>query len=119
MSIALFVAGRYLRSSQREGFVSVIAYMAVGGVILGVAALVIILSVTNGFAGEIKSRLIGMNAHINIRRYDGGPIAEWRGLLEKVQGYAEVVGAAPVVDSKVIITAQRDRSRVDGVATIP
>ena len=115
MSIALFVAGRYLRSSQREGFVSVIAYMAVGGVILGVAALVIILSVTNGFAGEIKSRLIGMNAHINIRRYDGGPIAEWRGLLEKVQGYAEVVGAAPVVDSKVIITAQRDRRRVDGI----
>ena len=53
MSIAFFVAGRYLRAKQREGFVSVIAYMAVGGVILGVAALVIILSVTNGFAGEI------------------------------------------------------------------
>jgi len=47
VSIALFVAGRYLRSKQREGFFSVIAYMAVGGVILGVAALVIILSVTN------------------------------------------------------------------------
>ena len=115
MSISLFVAGRYLRSDQREGFISVIAYMAVGGVILGVAALVIILSVTNGFAGEIKSRLIGMNAHINIRRFDGGPIEDWSVLLERVRGYAEIVGAAPVVDSKVIIASQRDLGRVDGI----
>ncbi|MEE3260115.1 MAG: FtsX-like permease family protein [Candidatus Latescibacterota bacterium] len=115
MSVAFFVAGRYLRSKQREGFVSVIAYMAVGGVIMGVAALVIILSVTNGFAGEIKNRLIGMNAHINIRRFDGGPIKDWRALVERVQGYAEVVGAAPVVDSKVIIASKRDLGRVDGI----
>jgi lipoprotein-releasing system permease protein len=115
VSISFFVAGRYLRSKQREGFVSVIAYMAVGGVILGVAALVIILSVTNGFAGEIKSRLIGMNAHVNIRRFDGGPIEDWGALLERVKGFAEVVGAAPVVDSKVIIASQRDLSRVDGI----
>ncbi|MDE2703565.1 MAG: ABC transporter permease [Gemmatimonadota bacterium] len=115
MSIALFVAGRYLRSKQREGFFSVIAYMAVGGVILGVAALVIILSVTNGFAGEVKNRLIGMNAHVNIRRFDGGPIADWDALLEQVKGAAGVVGAAPVVDSKVIIASQLDLGRVDGV----
>ena len=115
MSIALFVAGRYLRSKQREGFFSVIAYMAVGGVILGVAALVIILSVTNGFAGEVKNRLIGMNAHVNIRRFDGGPIADWDALLEQVKGAAGVVGAAPVVDSKVIIASQLDLGRVDGI----
>ena len=115
MSIALFVAGRYLRSKQREGFFSVIAYMAVGGVILGVAALVIILSVTNGFAGEVKNRLIGMNAHVNIRRFDGGPIADWDALLEQVKGAAGVVGAAPVVDSKVIVASQLDLGRVDGI----
>ena len=115
MSIALFVAGRYLRSKQREGFFSVIAYMAVGGVILGVAALVIILSVTNGFAGEVKNRLIGMNAHVNVRRFDGGPIAGWDALLQQVQGAAGVVGAAPVVDSKVIIASQLDLGRVDGI----
>lgn len=115
MSIALFVAGRYLRSKQREGFFSVIAYMAVGGVILGVAALVIILSVTNGFAGEVKNRLIGMNAHVNIRRFDGGPIADWDALLQQVKGAAGVVGAAPVVDSKVIIASQLDLGRVDGI----
>ena len=89
--------------------------MAVGGVILGVAALVIILSVTNGFAGEVKNRLIGMNAHVNIRRFDGGPIADWDALLQQVQGAAGVVGAAPVVDSKVIIASQLDLGRVDGI----
>ena len=115
MSIALFVAYRYLRSKQREGFFSVIAYMAVGGVILGVAALVIILSVTNGFAGEVKNRLIGMNAHVNIRRFDGGPIADWDALLQQVKGADGVVGAAPVVDSKVIIASQLDLGRVDGI----
>ena len=115
MSIALFVAGRYLRSKQREGFFSAIAYMAVGGVILGVAALVIILSVTNGFAGEVKNRLIGMNAHVNVRRFDGGPIAGWDALLQQVKGAAGVVGAAPVVDSKVIIASQLDLGRVDGI----
>ena len=115
MSIALFVAGRYLRSKQREGFFSVIAYMAVGGVILGVAALVIILSVTNGFAGEVKNRLIGMNAHVNVRRFDGGPIEGWNALLQQVKGAVGVVGAAPVVDSKVIIASQLDLGRVDGI----
>ena len=115
MSIALFVACRYLRSKQREGFFSVIAYMAVGGVILGVAALVIILSVTNGFAGEVKNRLIGMNAHVNVRRFDGGPIAGWDALLQQVKGAAGVVGAAPVVDSKVIVASQLDLGRVDGI----
>ena len=59
--------------------------MAVGGVVLGVAALVIILSVTNGFSGEIKNRLVGMNAHINIRRFDGAAIKEYRALVDKLK----------------------------------
>ena len=67
------------------------------------------------FAGEVKNRLIGMNAHVNIRRFDGGPIAGWDALLQQVKGAAGVVGAAPVVDSKVIIASQLDLGRVDGI----
>ena len=89
--------------------------MAVGGVVLGVAALVIILSVTNGFSGEIKNRLVGMNAHINIRRFDGAAIKEYRALVDKLKEWPEVIGAAPVVDSKVIIVSKRDFSRIDGI----
>tara|TARA_B100001115_G_C15846686_1_gene427028 strand:- start:3084 stop:4346 length:1263 start_codon:yes stop_codon:yes gene_type:complete len=115
LNISLFIALRYLRSKQTSGFVSVIAYMAVGGVVLGVAALVIILSVTNGFSGEIKSRLVGMNAHINIRRFDGAAIKEYRALVDKLKEWPEVIGVAPVVDSKVIIVSKRDFSRIDGI----
>ncbi len=115
MNISLFIALRYLRSKQTSGFVSVIAYMAVGGVVLGVAALVIILSVTNGFSGEIKNRLVGMNAHINIRRFDGAAIKEYRALVDKIKEWPEVIGVAPVVDSKVIIVSKRDLSRIDGI----
>ena len=115
MNISLFIALRYLRSKQTSGFVSVIAYMAVGGVVLGVAALVIILSVTNGFSGEIKNRLVGMNAHINIRRFDGAAIKDYRALIDKLKEWPEVIGVAPVVDSKVIIVSKRDFSRIDGI----
>ena len=82
---------------------------------LGVAALVIILSVTNGFSGEIKNRLVGMNAHINIRRFDGAAIKEYRALVDKIKEWPEVIGVAPVVDSKVIIVSKRDLSRIDGI----
>ena len=69
MSYELFIAKRYLRSKQTSGFISAIAYIAAGGVVLGVAALIIMLSVTNGFSGEVKDRLIGMNAHVTVQKY--------------------------------------------------
>jgi lipoprotein-releasing system permease protein len=115
VNVSFFIAQRYLRSKRKSGFVSVIAYMAVGGVVLGVAALIIILSVTNGFAGEVKNRLIGMNAHVSIQRFDGGAIEDYATLIDKVKAFPEVAGAAPVIESKVIIASKRDLSRVDGI----
>ena len=115
MNVSLYVARRYLISKKASGFISVIAYLAMGGVVLGVAALIIILSVTNGFAGEIKNRLIGMNAHVNIRRFDGGPIKNYKALIDSLSDWSDVIGAAPVIDSKVIIVSKRDFSHVDGI----
>ncbi len=115
MNVSLYMARRYLISKKASGFISVIAYLAMGGVVLGVAALIIILSVTNGFAGEIKNRLIGMNAHVNIRRFDGEPIANYKALIDSLSGWPDVIAAAPVIDSKVIIVSKRDFSRVDGI----
>ncbi|MEW6749818.1 MAG: FtsX-like permease family protein [Candidatus Latescibacterota bacterium] len=115
MSHEVFIARRYLRSSRKAGFISFITYIAIGGVVLGVAALVIILSVTNGFSGEVKNRLIGMNAHVSVRRLDGGPLGEYGPLLERIQALPEVAGASPVIDSKVIIAPRADTKKVDGV----
>ena len=105
MAYEFFIARRYLRSKQRTGLISLIAYMAAGGVILGVAALLIMLSVTNGFSGEVKNRLIGMNAHVMVQRFYSGPMEEYQGLLQKIAATPGVVAAAPVVDSKVVIAA--------------
>ncbi|MSR83245.1 MAG: FtsX-like permease family protein [Candidatus Latescibacteria bacterium] len=115
MSFPWFMASRYLRSKHRTGFVSTITYIAAGGVILGVAALVIMLSVTNGFTGEVKERLIGMQAHVTVQRLSGEGIEDFRGLVDQVGRFPGVAGAAPIIESKVLITARRDNGEVDGV----
>lgn len=112
MSFELFVARRYLQSKQRSGFLSVITVIAVGGVILGVAALIIMLSVTNGFSGEVKSRLIGMDAHVSIHRYYDKPIEEPSALIDSLKDYG-VTMAAPVVKGKVVLATGDDE--MDGV----
>ena len=117
MSYELFIAKRYLRSKQKTGFISIITYIAAGGVILGVAALIIMLSVTNGFSGEVKNRLIGMNAHVSIRRFYGGAIVDHDSLLQRVARFPGVVAAAPVIESGVVIAPKTGASAVpDGIA---
>ncbi len=115
MSYELFIARRYLRSKQTSGFISLIAYIAAGGVILGVAALIIMLSVTNGFSGEVKNRLIGMNAHVTIRKYYGEVLQDYGAILEKLKGFPGVEAAAPVVESKVVITPKTGNKEPDGI----
>ena len=66
MAYELFVAHRYLRSKRRTKFVSIITYISVSGVLVGVAALVIVLSLFNGFESEVRSRIIGERAHVNV-----------------------------------------------------
>ena len=104
MSYEFFIAKRYLQSKQHTGFISVVAFIAVGGVILGVAALVIMLSVTNGFSGEVRNRLIGMNAHVSIHRFYGEPIPAFEELIERASATEGVVAAAPVVEGKVVVS---------------
>jgi len=108
-----FIAKRYLQSKQRAGFISFITIIAVGGVILGVAALIIMLSVTNGFSGEVKSRLIGMNAHVSVARFHGDAIEDWSTVMDQVGGEPGVVAVAPVVEAKLVIASGDDE--MDGV----
>ncbi|NVJ92881.1 MAG: lipoprotein-releasing system transmembrane subunit LolC, partial [Methylocystaceae bacterium] len=60
------MAARYLRARRREGFVSVIAWFSLLGIALGVATLIIVMSVMNGFREELLSRILGINGHINV-----------------------------------------------------
>ena len=116
MLYELFVARRYMQSKQRAGFVSVITFIALGGVVLGVAALVIMLSVTNGFSGEVKSRLIGMNAHVNVGRYHGEPIEAPDSLIARILTEPGVAAAAPIIEGKLVLVAGVEAAEeMDGV----
>lgn len=97
------VAWRYLRSKKAEGFVSVIAGFSFAGIMLGVATLIIVMSVMNGFRQELFSRILGLGGHMNAYSqagalYDYTDIAE---TIKKVQGVENVT---PIVEGQTLLT---------------
>ncbi len=103
----LFIGLRYLRAKRRTRFVSFITAISLIGIALGVAALIVILSVMNGFEGELRSRLLSMAAHGHVTGPDGR-IDEWRAMTDAVAAEPGVSAAAPLVDMEGMIQAGGD-----------
>jgi len=93
-SLSWFIGLRYLRAHKRRGFVSFISLASLTGIALGVAALIIILSVMNGFETELRSRLLSMTAHASLTNNQDG-LSSWHELQTEVLTSAEVVSATP------------------------
>ncbi|WP_029448963.1 lipoprotein-releasing ABC transporter permease subunit [Candidatus Odyssella thessalonicensis] len=96
------IAFRYLRSSRQEGFISVIAWFSFIGIALGVATLIIVMSVMNGFRQELLQRIIGMNGHIAINAI-GRPFEDFDKALKTVQRVAGVVQVYPEIDRQAML----------------
>ncbi len=109
--VELFVGLRYLRAKRRTRFVSFITLISLLGVALGVAALIVILSVMNGFEGELRSRLLSMSAHGLVTGPDG-VTDDWRQLVEDTEVEEGVAAAAPVVQFEGMIQSGRDLQAV-------
>ena len=105
--VELFVGLRYLRAKRRTRFVSFITLISLLGIALGVAALIVILSVMNGFEGELRGRLLSMSAHGFVTGPDG-VTEDWRQLVDDIQAEEGVAAAAPVVELEGMIQAGRD-----------
>jgi len=105
--VELFVGLRYLRAKRRTRFVSFITLISLIGISLGVAALIVIMSVMNGFEGELRNRLLSMSAHGTVSGSDG-PIQDWRRLIEDVAAEEGVKAAAPFVQMEGMIQSGRD-----------
>jgi len=105
--VELFVGLRYLRAKRRTRFVSFITLISLIGIALGVAALIVILSVMNGFEGELRSRLLSMSAHGFVTGSDG-VTHDWRQLVEAVEEDEGVAAAAPVVELEGMIQSGRE-----------
>ena len=105
--VELFVGLRYLRAKRRTRFVSFITLISLLGVALGVAALIVILSVMNGFEGELRSRLLSMSAHGHVTGAND-VTSDWRSLVEAVREQEGVASAAPIVHMEGMIQSGRE-----------
>ncbi|MFV2004281.1 MAG: lipoprotein-releasing ABC transporter permease subunit [Gammaproteobacteria bacterium] len=106
----LFIGLRYIRAKRKNHFVSFIAFISIAGVALGVFALIVVLSVMNGFGNELRDRTLSMTSHATISGYDGY-LQDWPAVLEKAEKNAQVVAAAPYIRKEVMLTNGR---RVSG-----
>src|SRR5918996_3026336 len=93
------LAGRYLRTRRREGFVSVIAGFSFIGIMLGVATLIVVLSVMNGFRKELLDKIVGINGHIFMAPIDS-PLRDYAEVARRVAGAAGVRRAIPIVEGQ-------------------
>ena len=96
------IGTRYLRSTHRRGFVSFVALMSVCGLSLGVATLIVVLSVMNGFERELRSRILAVTSHATLTGFNG-TLGDWRTLAQRARRQAGVVAAVPYVESQAML----------------
>jgi len=95
------LSGRYLRARRREGFISVIAGFSFLGIMLGVATLIIVMAVMNGFRKELLGKILGMNGHIVVQPLES-PLTDWKDVAERISQVPGVRVAAPVIDGQAL-----------------
>src|SRR5215207_10535609 len=95
---------RYLRARRKEGFISVIAGFSFLGIMLGVATLIIVMAVMNGFRKELLDKILGLNGHILIQPLES-PLTDWAALAERIAQIPGVRLAAPIVEGQALATS--------------
>ena len=110
------VAMRYLRARRQEGFISVVAWFSLLGIALGVATLIIVMSVMGGFREELMGRILGLNGHIAVVGH-GRPITDYTNLVAIIGRVPGVVSVRPQIEGQVLATANNvaTGARVRGV----
>ncbi len=102
MGYPLTVALRYMASKKRS-MISISTALAIGGVLIGVAALTIVMSVTGGFQEQFREKVLGVNAHVLVLKYSID-FREYRDVMKKIEGVPGVVGVAPFVINPMMVT---------------
>ena len=105
MSYELFIALRYLRAKRRQAAVSVITGVAITGIAVGVAALLVALALATGFREEVQDKILGGTAHLNLLKPDNSGIADYRALTERVGKVTGVKAAAATMYDQVLLSA--------------
>ena len=100
MALERFIAFRYLRGKRRTGLISIITWISIVGVVVGTFALVVALSIANGFEREVRDRIVGTLAHAKIMQYHDQPIVNYDSVMAIVRKQPNVTGAAPYISGK-------------------
>ena len=110
MPLVWTIGLRYLRARRRSQFVSFISFASILGIVLGVAALIIVLSVMNGFEQTLRARLLQLSAHVEV---SGPRLDHWQSVAEQLAGHREVLAVDPYINGRALLRNGRD---VSGVA---
>ena len=117
MSFKTFIAWRYLRGAQGSengrGFLRFVSWVAIGGVAIGVATLLLALSIVRGFSQEIETKIVGFGAHVQVESIRHTPLTDASGLLTQIREQDAVVSIQPVVSEFVLL--RRSSQDIDGV----
>lgn len=105
------IALRYLRSRRREGLISVIAGFSLVGITLGVATLIVVMAVMNGFRNEITDKILGFSSHITVSGYERG-LKDYDALAQKISQHEHVVEVTPLIQGQVMISGRFDNAGV-------
>ncbi|MBA4782204.1 MAG: lipoprotein-releasing ABC transporter permease subunit [Rhizobiales bacterium] len=102
------IASRYLRSRRKETFISVIAALSFLGILLGVATLIIVMAVMNGFRTELLSRILGINGHFVVQPMDGARFSDYQAIAKRIEGVGNIIRAVPFIEGQVLARGARE-----------
>ena len=100
------MAMRYIRARRAEGFISVIAWFSLTGITLGVATLIIVMSVMNGFRAELVGRILGLNGHFAVYSQTNSGVADFDALSVKLSEVSTIIAVTPQVEGQTMVTHQ-------------
>lgn len=100
--LSIAIGLRYLRAKRRNHFISFSSLISMLGIGVGVAILITVISVMNGFETEVRERILGMVSHATVSTWDR-PFTEWPELIERAREHPEVIGAAPFVEQQTLL----------------
>ena len=103
LPLEIFVGLRYTRAKRRNHFISFISAISMLGIALGVMALIVVLSVMNGFENELRGRILGMVSHVTVSSF-GGPLHGWQSLRDQTMENPAVIAGAPYIEAEAMIS---------------
>ncbi len=106
MNLEIFIAGKYLKAKREEGFISLISFLSVAGVTVGVMALVIVIAVMSGAETDFRKRILGLEPHILVMNYSG-KFDNYSKILQNLDQRDQIKGVSPILFAQAMIKSNR------------